>query len=159
MTETSLGVYFPFSVVALLLLLCVVGLVYSVYGIRRIRCCKLEMDWEKIGLTGVMKLKLETFIVEELNGKFHKNSLLQGGEFEGSNVDDEELNKLDEGSFNSQNAGCLVEGEASKRNGIDLKAKQSFSGQPMMRGRRYRKQVEELDVKINQELTTKLLKK
>jgi hypothetical protein len=70
-TETSLGVYFPFSIVVLLFLLCVIGLVYSVYGIRRIRCCKLEMDWEKIGLTGVMKLKLETFIVEELNGKFH----------------------------------------------------------------------------------------
>ncbi len=142
------------------MLLCVVGLVYSVYGIRRIRCCKLEMDWEKIGLTGVMKLKLETFIVEELNGKFHKSPLLQGGEFEGNNFDDdEELNKLDEESFGSQKAGCLIDGEVSKRNGSDLKAKQSFSGQPMMRGRRYRKREEELDVKINQELTTKLLKK
>jgi hypothetical protein len=160
MTETSLGVYFPFSVVVLLLLLCVVGFVYSVYGIRRIRCCKLEMDWEKIGLTGVMKLKLESFIVEELNVKFHKSPLLQGGEFEGNNFDDdEELNKLDEESFNSQNVGCLVDGEVSKRNGLDLKGKQSFSDQPMMRGRRYQKRVEELDVKINQELTTKLLKK
>ena len=163
MTETSLGVYFPFSVVALLLLLCVVGLVYSVYGIRRVRCCKLEMDWEKIGLTGVMKLKLEAFIVEELNGKFHLSPLLQGGEFEGSNLEeDEEFNKLDEDSFGSQNArneGCLVDGEVSKRNGSDLKGKQSFSGEPMMRGRRYRKRVEELDVKINQELTTKALKK
>ena len=44
-TESSLGVYFPFSIVALLLLLCAVGLVYSVYGIRKVRCCKLEMDW------------------------------------------------------------------------------------------------------------------
>jgi hypothetical protein len=74
-TESSLGVYFPFSIVVLLFLLCVVGFVYSVYGIRRIRCCKLEMDWEKIGLTGVMKLKLDTIIVEELNGKFHNKIL------------------------------------------------------------------------------------
>jgi hypothetical protein len=74
-TETSLGVYFPFSIVILLFLLCVVGFVYSVYGIRRIRCCKLEMDWDKIELPGVMKLKLEAFIVEELNGKFHKKIL------------------------------------------------------------------------------------
>jgi hypothetical protein len=165
MTETSLGVYFPFSVVALLLLLCIVGLVYSVYGIRRVRCCKLEMDWEKIGLTGVMKLKLEAIIVEELNGKFHLSPLLQGGEFEGSNLEekeDEEFNKLDEESFGSQNAkneGCLVDGKVSKRNGSDLKGRQSFSGQPMVLGRRYRKKVEELDVKINQELTTKALKK
>ena len=84
LTETSLGVYFPFSMVILLFLLCVVGLVYSVYSIRRVRCCKLEMDWEKIGLNGVMKMKLESFIMEEVNGKYNHNSQHRNGEIDGS---------------------------------------------------------------------------
>jgi hypothetical protein len=89
---------------------------------------------------------------------------LQGGEFEGSNLEekeDEEFNKLDEESFGSQNArieGCLTDGEVSKRNSSDFKGRQPFSGQQMMLDRRYRKRVEELGVKINQELTTKALK-
>lgn len=37
--ESSLGVYFPFSIISLLFLLCLVALVYSVYGVKRVRCC------------------------------------------------------------------------------------------------------------------------
>jgi len=44
-TETSLGIYFPFSIIILLLILCLVAMIYSFYSIKKIRCCQLEFDW------------------------------------------------------------------------------------------------------------------
>jgi hypothetical protein len=49
--------------------------------------------------------------------------------------------------------------QVSNRDGKAHNGKQPFSGYQMMRGRRHRIRVEELDVKINQEITTRTIKK
>lgn len=44
-SETSLGIYFAFSIISLLLILCLLSFVYVIYGIKRIRCCELQLNW------------------------------------------------------------------------------------------------------------------
>ena len=69
--ENSLSMYFTISVVILLFLLCLESFAFSFYGIRRIRCCELQMDWEKIEMNHNLKQKLEKFVIEELNEDFN----------------------------------------------------------------------------------------
>ena len=66
-----MSLYFTISVVILLFLLCAKAYAFSFYGIRRIRCCELQMDWEKIEMNHHLKQKLEKFVIEELTENFN----------------------------------------------------------------------------------------
>lgn len=67
--ESSLGVYFPYSIVISLLLICMIAIAYSIYGIQKTRCCELETDWQKINMDELMKVKLESLIAEQADDK------------------------------------------------------------------------------------------
>ena len=69
--------------------------------------------------------------------------------------------KLEQESFNSRNQAGHPESHLNDVNSKNFKGKQfkSASGSYNIRNRRYRPKVEELDIKINQEITTKSLKK
>jgi hypothetical protein len=81
----------------------------------------------------------------------------------GSQVGDEDMlmEKLEQESFDSQNEAFHSGSLHNENHCKDFKGKPSklSSGSYNMRNRRYRKRVEELDIKINQEITTKSLKK
>ncbi len=46
--ESSYGIYLPYSILALLIVVLLNALAFVIYSIKRIRCCQLEIQWEKV---------------------------------------------------------------------------------------------------------------
>lgn len=46
--ESNYGLYLPFSILLLLLIVELNALAFLIYSIKRIRCCQLEIEWERL---------------------------------------------------------------------------------------------------------------
>lgn len=54
----------PFTIAMLLLIIEIVALCFVFYSIRRIRCCQLEIEWERVEIGQVIRVKLEELVRE-----------------------------------------------------------------------------------------------
>ncbi len=48
LTEESINLYLPFSVITLVFIIYGINLAFYIYSIKQIRCCELEIEWETI---------------------------------------------------------------------------------------------------------------